>query len=32
MKAWVRADVLAKEVCGRVLKFPDVGGKHSLLD
>jgi len=32
MKAWVRADVLAKEVCGRVLQFPDVGGKHSLSD
>jgi len=32
MKAWVRANALANEVCGRVAKFPNSWGKHSLSD
>ena len=32
MKAWIRADVLSKEICSRVRKFPNAYAKHSLTD
>ena len=33
MKVWVRADVLAKDICDRVRRFPSSSwGKHSISD